>query len=62
MRRKDDPIIPFWDEPLVPFTIEHDQGMGVPRQCHCGGMIRRGTKFYECSRCGSSYGSATEGE
>jgi hypothetical protein len=25
------------EKPKVPFYLEHDQGMGVPARCRCGG-------------------------
>ena len=42
----------------VPFyySNEHDQGMGVPSQCRCGGDLGMKRLGWTCERCGTGYG------
>jgi hypothetical protein len=44
--------------PKVPFyySNEHDQGMGVPGRCRCGGPLDLKALGWTCSRCGTGYG------
>lgn len=46
------------DPPKVPFyySAEHDQGMGVPGHCRCGGTLRLKALGWTCGACGSGYG------
>lgn len=46
------------DKPKVPFyySNEHDQGMGVPSKCHCGGPLTLKALGWTCSKCGTGYG------
>lgn len=46
------------EKPKVPFyySNEHDQGMGVPARCHCGGDLHMKPLGWTCDRCGCGYG------
>lgn len=46
------------DKPKVPFhySNEHDQGMGVPSKCSCGGRLTLRKLGWTCDSCGSGYG------
>ena len=46
------------EKPKVPFyySNEHDQGMGVPSRCRCGGSLGLKPLGWTCSRCGTGYG------
>lgn len=44
------------EKPKVPFRIEHDQGMGVPARCGCGGRLDSKSLGWTCAKCGTGYG------
>jgi hypothetical protein len=48
------------DKPKVNFyySNEHDQGMGVPARCHCGGELRLERLGWTCQKpeCRCGYG------
>lgn len=46
------------EKPKVPFyySNEHDQGMGVPARCRCGGSLALKPLGWTCSACRTGYG------
>lgn len=53
------PTKPFWQDAKVPFyySNEHDQGMGVPERCHCGGDLHlKSILGWTCQSCRCGYG------
>lgn len=49
-KREPAPKVPFY------YSNEHDQGMGVPGRCRCGGSLGLKPLGWTCSSCGTGYG------
>jgi len=53
--RDDEHSVPSAKVPFY-YSNEHDQGMGVPGSCRCGGELKLKPLGWTCTNCGTGYG------